>query len=98
MRKMRDYRDIIIRPVVTEKSMDLLADNKYTFIVDGKANKTEIKNAIQNIFDVKVEKIYTMNVKGKPKRLGRFEGRTSDRKKAIVTLKPGQKIRLFDTV
>ncbi|NLF46177.1 MAG: 50S ribosomal protein L23 [Syntrophomonadaceae bacterium] len=95
---MRDYRDIIIRPVVTEKSMDLLADNKYTFIVDGKANKTEIKNAIQNIFDVKVEKIYTMNVKGKPKRLGRFEGRTSDRKKAIVTLKPGQKIRLFDTV
>ena len=95
---MRDYRDIIIRPVVTEKSMDLLADNKYTFTVDGKANKTEIKNAIQNIFDVKVEKIYTMNVKGKPKRLGRFEGRTSDRKKAIVTLKPGQKIRLFDTV
>lgn len=95
---MRDYRDIIIRPVVTEKSMDLLADNKYTFIVDGKANKTEIKNAIQNIFNVKVEKIYTMNVKGKPKRLGRFEGRTSDRKKAIVTLKPGQKIRLFDTV
>ncbi len=95
---MRDYRDIIIRPVVTEKSMDLLADNKYTFIVAGKANKTEIKNAIQNIFDVKVEKIYTMNVKGKPKRLGRFEGRTSDRKKAIVTLKPGQKIRLFDTV
>lgn len=95
---MKDYRDIIIRPVVTEKSMDLLADNKYTFIVDGKANKTEIKNAIQNIFNVKVEKIYTMNVKGKPKRLGRFEGRTSDRKKAIVTLKPGQKIRLFDTV
>ena len=95
---MKDYRDIIIRPVVTEKSMDLLADNKYTFIVAGKANKTEIKNAIQNIFDVKVEKIYTMNVKGKPKRLGRFEGRTSDRKKAIVTLKPGQKIRLFDTV
>lgn len=95
---MKDYRDIIIKPIVTEKSMDLLADNKYTFVVDRRANKTEIKNAIQNIFDVKVEKIYTINVKGKPKRLGRFEGRTSDRKKAIVTLKPGQKIRLFDSM
>lgn len=93
---MRDYRDIIIKPVVTEKSMNLLADDKYTFIVDKKANKTEIKNAIENIFDVKVAKVYTMNVKGKPKRLGRFEGKRPDRKKAIVTLKPGQKIRLFE--
>ncbi len=95
---MRDYRDVIIKPVVTEKSMNLLVDNKYTFIVDKRANKTEIKNAIQNIFDVKVEKVYTMNVKGKPKRLGRFEGRTPNRKKAIVTLKPGQKIRLFEGI
>jgi large subunit ribosomal protein L23 len=93
---MKDYRDIIIKPVVTEKSMDLLADNKYTFIVDKKANKTEIKNAIENIFKVKVEKVYTINVKGKPKRLGRFEGKTPSRKKAIVALKPGQKIKLFE--
>lgn len=93
---MRDYRDIIIKPVVTEKSMNLLADNKYTFIVDKKSNKTEIKNAIENIFKVKVDKVNTMVVKGKPKRMGKFEGRTSDRKKAIVVLKPGQKIKLFE--
>ncbi|MGI6421541.1 MAG: 50S ribosomal protein L23 [Syntrophomonadaceae bacterium] len=93
---MREYRDIIIRPVVTEKTMNLLADNKYTFIVDKKANKTEIKNAIESIFNVKVEKVYTMNVKGKPKRMGRSVGRTPNRKKAIVALKPGQKIPLFE--
>lgn len=93
---MRDYRDIIIKPVVTEKSMDLLADNKYTFIVDKKANKTEIKNAVENIFKVRVDQVYTMNVKGKPKRMGRFEGKRPDRKKAIVSLKPGYKIKLFE--
>lgn len=93
---MKDYRDIIIKPVVTEKSMDLLADNKYTFIVDKKANKTEIKSAIEHIFKVDVEKVYTMNIKGKPKRMGRFEGKRPDRKKAIVALKAGQKIRLFE--
>lgn len=93
---MRDYRDIIFKPVITEKSMGLLADNKYTFIVDKKANKTEIKNAIESIFEVKVAKVYTMQVKGKPKRMGRFQGKTPDRKKAIVALKPGQKIKLFE--
>lgn len=93
---MRDYRDIIIKPVVTEKSMDLLADNKYTFIVDKKANKTEIRNAIENIFDVRVDKVHTINVKSKPKRMGKFEGKTTSRKKAIVALKPGQKIKLFE--
>jgi large subunit ribosomal protein L23 len=93
---MKDYRDIIIKPVVTEKSMDLLADNKYTFIVDKNANKTEIKNAIEHIFKVEVAKVYTMNIKGKPKRMGRFEGYRPDRKKAVVALKAGQKIRLFE--
>lgn len=93
---MRDYRDIIIKPVVTEKSMNLLADNKYTFIVDKRSNKTEIKNAIEDIFKVRVEKVYTINAKGKPKRMGKFEGMTSDRKKAIVSLKSGQKIKLFE--
>jgi large subunit ribosomal protein L23 len=93
---MKDYRDVVIKPVVTEKSMDLLADNKYTFIVDKRANKTEIKNAIENIFEVKVDRVNTLNLKSKPKRLGRFEGRTASRKKAIITLKPGHKIRLFE--
>lgn len=93
---MRDYRDIIIKPVVTEKSMNLLADNKYTFFVDKKTNKTEIKNAIEDIFKVKVDKVSTMIIKGKPKRMGKYEGRTSDRKKAVVSLKPGHKIKLFE--
>jgi large subunit ribosomal protein L23 len=93
---MRDFRDIIIKPVVTEKTMDLLADNKYTFIVDKKANKTEIKNAIEDIFSVRVEKVYTINTKSKPKRMGKYEGKTVARKKAIVALKPGQKIKLFE--
>lgn len=93
---MKDYRDIIIKPIITEKSMGLLADNKYTFIVDKRANKTEIKNAIETIFNVRVEKVFTMIVKGKPKRMGRHVGRTSDRKKAVIVLKAGQKIKLFE--
>ncbi|HZJ85009.1 MAG TPA: 50S ribosomal protein L23 [Syntrophomonadaceae bacterium] len=93
---MKDYRDIIIKPVITEKSMDLLADNKYTFIVDRRANKTEIKNAIENIFRVKVANVATMTTEGKLKRVGKFAGKTPKRKKAIVTLKPGHKIRIFE--
>lgn len=93
---MKDYRDIILKPIVTEKSMNLLADNKYTFLVDKKANKSEIKSAIESIFKVKVESVNTMNIKGKPKRMGRYEGKKPDRKKAVVTLKAGQKIRIFD--
>jgi len=95
---MRDYRDIIIKPVVTEKSMNLQADNKYTFFVDTRANKTEIKNAIEKIFEVEVLQVNTMNVKGKMKRVGRFTGKTSDKKKAIVSLKPGQTIKLFESM
>ncbi|MGI6452861.1 MAG: 50S ribosomal protein L23 [Syntrophomonadaceae bacterium] len=95
---MREYTDIIIKPVVTEKSMNMLAENKYTFIVDKKANKTEIKNAVENIFDVKVEAVRTLIMKGKPKRVGRFLGKKPDRKKAIITLKPGHKIPLFDNM
>ncbi len=95
---MRDHRDIIIKPVITEKTMNLLVENKYTFIVDKRANKTEIKNAIESIFNVKVDKVYTMNVKGKPKRMGRSVGKTPNRKKAIVALKPGQKIPLFEGI
>lgn len=76
--------------------MDLLADNKYTFIVDKRANKTEIKNAVERIFKVKVDKVATMVAKGKLKRVGMHEGKTPNRKKAIVSLKSGHKIRLFE--
>lgn len=93
---MKNSRDILIKPVVTEKSTGLLAENKYTFIVDLNANKTEIKKAVEDIFKVKVEKVNTMRVKGKLKRVRQFVGRTSERKKAIVTLKEGDKIEIFE--
>ncbi|MCM3399667.1 50S ribosomal protein L23 [Oceanobacillus profundus] len=83
---MKDARDIIKRPVITENSADLMAEKKYTFEVSPKANKTEIKDAVEVIFGVKVEKVNTMNVKGKFKRMGRYGGYRSDRKKAIVQL------------
>ncbi|ASS89813.1 MAG: 50S ribosomal protein L23 [Bacillaceae bacterium] len=94
---MKDPRDIIKRPIITERSMDLVADKKYTFEVDVKANKTEVKDAIEKIFDVKVEKVNIMNYKGKLKRVGRFSGLTNRRKKAIVKLTADSKeIELFE--
>ncbi|HLR20691.1 MAG TPA: 50S ribosomal protein L23 [Tissierellaceae bacterium] len=78
--------DIIIKPVITEKSMDEMAFGKYTFMVDNKSNKTEIKRAIEDIFDVKVEKVNTMNMLGKIKRQGMHSGRRPSWKKAIVKL------------
>lgn len=93
---MKDPRDILKKPVVTEKSTSLLQDNKYTFVVDPRANKTEIKQAVEKTFKVKVEKVNTMNVRGKIKRVRRIPGRTPDTKKAIVTLKKGDKIEIFE--
>lgn len=95
---MRNPRDIIKKPVVSERTMGLLEDNKYTFYVDPQANKIEIKHAIQQLFNVTVLDVNTMNVKGKTKRVGRFVGKTADRKKAIVTLKEGDKIPVFEGV
>lgn len=91
-------QDIIIRPIITENSMDGLADRKYTFKVAKNANKIEIKKAVEQLFkDVKVEKVNTMNVRGKKKRMGRNEGYTSAWKKAIVTITPDSKtIEFFD--
>jgi len=89
-------RDIILRPIITEKSMELLAEGKYTFAVDPRANKSQIKRAIETIFDVEVAKVNTMNMRGKRRRLGRYEGRRPNWKKAIVKLKPGQKIDFFE--
>ncbi|WP_152657752.1 50S ribosomal protein L23 [Oceanobacillus sp. CFH 90083] len=83
---MKDLRDVIKRPVITENSADLMAEKKYTFEVAVKANKTEIKDAVEAIFGVKVEKVNTMNLKGKFKRMGRYGGYRPDRKKAIVQL------------
>ncbi|MBE3587506.1 MAG: 50S ribosomal protein L23 [Thermoanaerobacteraceae bacterium] len=95
---MKDPRDILKRPVVSEKSMSLVGDNKYTFIVDPAANKIEIKKAVEELFNVKVEKVNTMRVKGKVKRVRNIVGRRPDVKKAIVTLKEGNKIELFEGV
>lgn len=89
-------RDIIVKPVITEKSMGAMEENKYTFRVAKKATKIDIKRAIEEVFSVKVEDVKTMIVKGKVKRMGRYQGKTSDWKKAIVTLKDGDKIEIFE--
>lgn len=90
--------DIIRRPIVTEQSMDLTSDKKYTFEVARGANKIEIKKAVEEIFKVEVEKVTTMNYKGKPKRQGLFIGKRSDWKKAVVKLTEGSKtIELFES-
>ena len=89
--------DIVRRPVITEKSMSEMADKKYTFIVDVNANKTEIKDAIEDIFKVKVEKVNTVRVMGKMKRMGKYEGRRPSYKKAIVRLtKDSKGIEFFE--
>ena len=94
---MRNARDIIIRPIITEKSMRLTQEeNKYTFEVAKSANKISIRQAIEEIFNVKVESVSTVNVEGKLKRVGRYEGRTNSYKKAIVKLAEGQDIDLFN--
>ena len=89
-------RDIIIRPIVTEKTSDMMKDNKYTCQVAMGANKTEIRQAIEAIFNVKVVNVNTVRVEGKKKRMGRFEGKRSDYKKAIVKLASGNTIPLFE--
>lgn len=96
---MRDPHDIIIRPIVTEASMDNMADKKYTFVVDKKSNKTEIKNAVEKVFGVKVASVNTMNMLGKTKRQGIHVGKRPDWKKAIVTLTEDSKtIEFFEGI
>ena len=95
---MKDPRDVIQRPVVSEKSYGLLDANVYTFIVHADASKPEIRDAVQSIFDVRVEKVNTLNRKGKRKRnrkTGKF-GRRPDTKRALVTLAEGSSIELFE--
>ncbi len=93
---MKDPRDIILRPIISEKTYGLLDENKYTFAVDRRSNKTEIKQAIERIFDVKVLSVNTMNRPGKRKRRGLVVGKRPDTKRAIVTVAPGDEIELFD--
>ncbi len=82
------YYDVILQPVITEKSMNLQAERKYTFLVHPEATKTQIKEAVEKMFEgAKVAKVNTMNYDGKLKRRGRSEGRTAKRKKAVVLLK-----------
>lgn len=83
---MRNPHDVIIKPIITEESMDDMAYKKYAFKVDKRANKSEIKKAVESIFNVKVEKVNTMNILGKEKRMGVHVGRRPSWKKAIVTL------------
>ncbi len=94
---MKAPQDIILKPVITEKSMDGLQEGKYTFKVAVDANKIEIKDAVEKLFDVKVAKVNTMNCTGRSKRVGRFTGKKADWKKAIVTLTEDSKtIEFFD--
>lgn len=93
---MRTAHDIIIKPIITEDSIDRLQNNKYTFKVAKDANKIEIARAVEEIFDVKVSKVNTISVKGKEKRMGRYTGYRPDWKKAIVTLEGDKTIEFFD--
>ena len=96
---MKAVQDIIIKPVITEKSMTTLDAKRYTFRVQSNATKSEIAKAVEEMFDVEVASVNTINVKKKPKRLGVHAGYTSAWKKAIVTLKPSSKsIAFFDSM
>lgn len=93
---MAHITDVLKKPVLTEKTMTLQAnENKYTFDVDVNANKVEIKQAVEAMFGVKVESVNVMNVKHKTKRMGRYEGKTNRRRKAIVKLAEGNEINYF---
>ena len=91
-------RDIIIAPVVSEKSYAGVQDKRYSFFVDLRATKSQIKSAIEEIFNVKVLKISTSNIKSKPRRLGKSIGRSSRKNKAVVTLSKKDKIDFFESV
>ena len=91
-----DARTVIIRPVISEKSYALLAANKYTFRVHDKAHKTQVRQAVEEIFGVRVQDVHTMSVKSKPKRRGYTAGKPRAWKKAVVQLHPDDRIELFE--
>ena len=89
-------REVIIHPVVSEKSYELLAANKYTFRVHPRAHKTQVRQAVEEVFSVRVRDVRTLSVKSKPKRRGYTSGRTRRWKKAVVQLHPDDSIELFE--
>lgn len=96
---MKSQYDVILSPIVTERSMEIIDDNKYTFRVAKRANKAEIKDAVEKIFGVQVASVNTVNMLGKTKRVGNKIGKRSDWKKAIVKLKEGSKtIEFFENI
>lgn len=99
MKFLNDPYQIIIRPIITEKSMMLKErENKYTFEVHPKATKKDIKDAIEKLFNVKVEKVNTINIKGKRKRIGRIVTKSKNWKKAIVKIREGDTIEFFESI
>ena len=90
-----EARDILIRPLITERTTDLMTQGKYVFVVDKRANKIQIADAVKEVFNVKVENVNTVNVKAKKKRMGRTSGKTASYKKAIVKLSAGETIEFF---
>lgn len=94
---MKDPHDVILFPVISEKSYTAIDQRKYTFLVDPRSNKSEIKDAVEHVFDVKVASVNTLRTKGKPRRRGLVVGRTSRGKKAVVTLAEGQNIEFFES-
>lgn len=91
-----NMHDILIKPIITEKTTMLMGEGKYTFQVPLNVNKIQIRQAVETIFKVKVAKVATMRVQGKVKRMGKYVGKRSDYKKAIVTLKEGETIEFFE--
>jgi large subunit ribosomal protein L23 len=95
---MANPRDVLLRPYITEKTTAMMAENKYTFVVPLAANKIEIRQAVEQIFKVKVLDVNTIRVMGKTKRMGKNIGKRPDFKKAIVKLAPGERIEFFEGV
>lgn len=95
---MANARDILVRPLITEKTTMLMQEGKYAFVVAKTANKIEIAKAVETVFNVKVLAVNTVNVMGKTKRMGRHEGKRPDYKKTIVKLAPGERIEFFEGV
>lgn len=93
-----DAYKILIKPIITEKMTNLTVNNKYGFLVSNQANKQQIKEAITMVYGVAPLKVHIINIKGKEVKTGKITGRTKNRKKAIITLKPGEKIEIYETV
>ncbi len=95
---MRDPHTVLIKPMVSEKSLELMENNKYSFIVDKSANKIEIKHAVEAAFNVHVTDVTTRNRIGKIRTMGRYKGKRPDTKRAVVTIAAGEKIEIFSNL